>query len=111
MGQPARKDIYVSSATTTSVEHEIASRLNRQLCAIDAVVSFHFLFRDNTFSGWFGLCNYDDKDLRHAIYEVEEDIESQFPGVEFDFHLVAVPPGRSIDDFISNANMVFKRSA
>lgn len=101
----------MATAATASVEHEIASRLNRHLRAMDAVVSFHFLYRSNTFSGWFGLSNYDDQRLRRAIYEIEEDIESQFPGIEFDFHLVAVPPGRSIDDFISNANMVFKRSA
>lgn len=111
MGQTARKDVHMATATTAPVEHEIVSRLHRRLQAMDAVVSLHFLYRDNTFSAWFGLSNYDDKSLRHAIYDIEDDIESEFSGVDFDFHLVAVPAGRSIDEFLSNANMVFKRSA
>ena len=101
----------MATATAASVEHEIASRLHRRLHGVEGVVSLHFLYRDRTFSAWFGLANYDNKSLRHFIYEIEEDIEREFHGVEFDFHLVAVPQGRSIDDFISNANMVFKRSA
>lgn len=85
--------------------------LNRRLRDMNGVVSLHFLYRDRTFSAWVGLADYHSKSLRHAIYEIEEDIEREFHGVEFDFHLVAVSDGRSIDECISNANMVFKRSA
>ncbi len=101
----------MATATSASVEHEIATRLHRRLQELEGVVSLHFLYRDHTFSAWFGLANYDDRSLRHAIYGIEDDIESQFGGVEFDFHLISVPAGRSIEDFVSNANLVFKRSA
>lgn len=78
---------------------------------VEGVVSLHFLFRDGIFSTWVGTTKYKDENVRRAIYGIEDKIEKDFSDVKFDFNLIAVPPGRTIDDFISDATPVFKRTA
>lgn len=99
------------ASRATYIDQEIAMYLESRLKQVDGVTSFHFLFRDGLFSTWVGATGYEDKSVRHAVYSIEDQIEKQFPGVCFDFHLIAVPAGRRIEDFISGADLVFKRTA
>jgi len=95
----------------TAIDHKtITERFESRLKEIDGVVSLHFSLRDGLFSTWVGTNRFNDDEVRHAIYAVEDQIESNFQDVRFDFHIIAIPPGRTVEDFISNANLVFKRT-
>jgi hypothetical protein len=96
--------------TEASIDQEISKQMESLLKQVDGVVSLHSLFRDGIFSTWVGTTKYSDKEARHSVYSIEDKIEKEFPRIKFDFHLIAVPPGRKIDDFISNATLVFKRT-
>ena len=100
----------MATTAVPSIDQEIPKQLGSFLKEIDGVVSLHFLFRDGIFSTWVGTTKYAEKSVRHAIYSIEDKIEKDFPRIKFDFHLIAVPPDRKIDDFISNATLVFKRT-
>jgi hypothetical protein len=107
----ANGGIRVMATPATSIDYKtITERFESHLKQIDGVISLHYLLRDGLFSTWVGTNRYEDDDVRHAIYAVEDQIESAFPEVRFDSHIIAVPPGRPIEDFISNANLVFKRT-
>lgn len=48
--------------------------------------------------------------VRHRIYEKELDLISEFPGVDFDFNIVAAL-GRSPAEFATSANLTYTRPA
>jgi hypothetical protein len=110
MEKPEEKGIRVMATPATSIDHKaITERLESRLKDIDGVVSLHCSLRDGLFSTWVGTNRFDDETVLHAIFDVEDQIESAFPGVRFDFHIFAIPPGRVVEDFISNDGLVFKR--
>ena len=112
MAKPANEGIRVMATPATSIDHKtITERFEARLKKIDGVISLHFSLRDGLFSTWVGTNRFGDEEVLDAIFNVEDQIEGDFPDVRFDFHIIAIPPGRPVEDFISNAGLVFKRTA
>lgn len=79
----------------------------RQNGSVEAV---YFKWLDDTYVVWIGICN-DDSSARRAAYQLEDSVSEKFPSVLFDFHVVALPEGKKIQDYVSNAQVVFQRGA
>jgi hypothetical protein len=65
---------------------------------------------DDIYVVWVGLLE-DNSMAREAVYRLEDEISEKFPQVLFDFHVIALPRGKKIQDYISNAQLVFQRIA
>jgi len=65
---------------------------------------------DDTYAVWIGIVD-DDDDARQAAYRLEDRLSEKFPRVLFDFHVIALPEGGRTQDYVSNAQVVFQRSA
>ena len=65
---------------------------------------------DEAYVIWVGIVD-DNDDARQAVYRVEDQVSEKFPHVLFDFHVIALPEGRTTQDYVSNAQVVFQRSA
>ena len=87
----------------------ITDTLARGLEALPAVDSAHFLAADDALTVWVRLRDGYDEAARTDVYRFEDQISGQFPKLLFDFHIVAVPAGRKIEDFLSNASPIFQR--
>jgi hypothetical protein len=85
-----------------------AAQLKTGLSALSAVISVHTLTTENAFSVWVGI-NKDDAQVREAIYQFEDEIADRYADVLFDFHVIPVPAGRKVEDYISAANPIFQR--
>jgi hypothetical protein len=91
-------------------DNPIARELARGLAGISAVESVHFLAGENALSVWVCLQDGYDETARTNVYRFEDQISERFPKVLFDFHIVAVPAGRKIEDFVSSASPIFQRN-
>jgi hypothetical protein len=65
---------------------------------------------DDIYVVWVGIRD-DSPTAREAAYRIEDEVSENFPQVLFDFHVIALPEGKSTDDYISNAQVIFQRSA
>lgn len=90
-------------------DYLITHELKAGLSAMDAVASVHFLWSDAALSVWVGIS--EDDTTRNKIYLFEDDISQRFSQVLFDFHVVPVPAGQRMEDFISAAQPIFQRPA
>ena len=98
-------------ATALANPHDpITRELARGLSALTAVDSVHFLATENALSVWVGLQEDCDETVRTNVYRFEDQMSERFPHVLFDFHIVTVPAGRKIDEFLSAATPVFERN-
>jgi hypothetical protein len=88
-----------------SVTHALA----RGLKALPAVDSVHYLPNDNLLTVWVCLQDGYDEASRADVYRFEDQISEQFPMLRFDFHIVAVPAGQKIENYLSNASPIFQR--
>ena len=93
-----------------SSEHEVVCALKHGLRALSKITSAYYLELENGINVWVGLED-DDRPARRAVYDFEEKISQEFPDVVFDFHVVAVPVGHKIEEYISSARPIFQRSA
>ena len=91
-------------------DYLITRELKVGLSTMDGVASVHFLWTDAALSVWVGISEDDDA-TRTNIYRFEDDISQRFSHVPFDFHVVPVPAGRRMEDFISAAQPIFQRPA
>jgi hypothetical protein len=98
------------AATPVCPDYRIAQELKAGLSTMDAVASVYFLSTDTALSVWVGV-NKDDDATRTSIYRFEDDISQRFSQVLFDFHVVPVPAGRRMEDYISSAQPIFQRPA
>jgi hypothetical protein len=89
-------------------DYLITRELKAGLSTMDAVASVHFLWTDAALSVWVGISD-DDDTTRTNIYRFEDAISQRFSQVLFDFHVVPVPAGRRMEDFISAAQPIFQR--
>jgi hypothetical protein len=89
----------------------IARELAKGLSGLPSVNSVHFLATDSGLSVWVRLEDGDDESARTMVYRFEDQISERFPKVLFDFHIVAVPDGRNIEEFLSTASPIFQRDA
>lgn len=95
-----------------SLDMELAPLLREQLSAIAEVESVRFAPGEKAFFVWVGL-REDEPAARRAVYAVEDAMSERFPNVSFDFHIIPLPPGRGLLDFVSasGAQDVFHRIA
>ena len=98
------------AAAPVCPDYLIAQELKAGLSSMDAVASVYFLSTDTALSVWVGISNDDDA-TRTSIYRFEDDISQRFSQVLFDFHVVPVPAGRRMEDYISSAQPIFQRPA
>jgi hypothetical protein len=91
-----------------ATEYVIAREL-KALSEVPAVGSIHVLPTQNAFAVWIGISS-DNREVRNAIYHFEDDISERYTHVLFDFHVIPVPPGRKMEDFITDAQPLFQRS-
>jgi hypothetical protein len=97
-------------ATVLASPHDLIAReLARGLSGLPAVESVHFLAAENSLQVWVSLQDGADEAARTDVYRFEDQISERFPTILFDFHIVAVPAGRKIEDFLSRANPIFQR--
>lgn len=100
----------VATVRVPCSEQEIRRQLQGGLEHIAQVKSVHFLQCEDALSVWVGLSE-DDRTVRKAVYAFEDQISASFPGFLFDFHVVPIPPGQRMEDFISDTQLIFQRSA
>ncbi len=89
-------------------DREIARALNDSLAHMPLVSSVHLLPTETALSVWVGISE-DDPAVRKDVYLTEDHIADRFPQVLFDFHVVPIPRGKTMGDFISAANPIFQR--
>jgi hypothetical protein len=98
-------------ATALASPHDLIAReLARGLSGLPAVESVHFLAAENALQVWVSLQDGADEAARTDVYRFEDQISERFPAILFDFHIVAVPAGRKIEDFLSSASPIFQRN-
>jgi hypothetical protein len=99
-------------ATAPTLDHakEITHRLVSALSRVSGVESIHYLETENAFSVWVGV-NDDDPVARSAVYDFEDVISQVFQNILFDFHVVALPAGRKMEELMSDTQPVFQRTA
>jgi hypothetical protein len=98
------------ATATACPDSVIAQELKAGLSPMDAVASVYFQSTDTALSVWVGISE-DDDTTRTNIYRFEDDISQRFSQVLFDFHVVPLPAGRRMEDFISSARPIFQRPA
>lgn len=107
---PPKKGVRMASVAATCINQEVVRELKARLGQIEGVVSLHFLRDDSDFAVFVGVSKY-ERAVRSAIYRVEDEVAEQFRDLRFDFHILAIPESRKVEEFISNAQLVFKHSA
>lgn len=88
----------------------ITRELARGLSGLTAVDSAHFLAAENALTVWVSLQDGYDEAARSDVYRFEDQISERFPAVLFDFHIIAVPEGRKVEEFLSIASPIFQRN-
>jgi len=83
-------------------ESKLITELRDFLSQLRSVRSTHFLRRGSALSVWVGIREH-DRNVRYALYQLEDRIPQQFPNVKVDFHVVPISPGSSLKAFIGEA--------
>jgi hypothetical protein len=96
------------ATATACPDYAIAAELKAGLSAVSAVISVHTLTTENAFSVWVGI-EKDNAQVRESIYRFEDEIADRYADVLFDFHVVPVPAGRKLEDYVSDAHPIFQR--
>jgi hypothetical protein len=97
-------------ATPATAIEQVSKELKRGLAGVQAVRSVHTVQTDLAIAVWIDIAQ-DDRSIRNAIYDFEDQVSQRFPGLRFDFHVIPVPDGKKMEDFISAAQVVFRRVA
>jgi hypothetical protein len=82
----------------------------QSLRAVGGVMSVQARWVDQDLNIWVGVRD-DDDESRANVYRFENILFDKFPALSFDFHVVSLVAGRKLDDFVSEAKIVFQRSA
>lgn len=88
----------------------IADELAKGLSSLAFVESVHVLQTDKALSVWVGLPEGSSETKRSKVYAFEDGIAERYPSVLFDFHIVSIPPGRKVQEYISTAEPIFQRN-
>jgi hypothetical protein len=99
----------MATVPASPIAYDIAASLAtlRQNAHVEAVYT---QWCDDMYVVWVGI-HGDNKSARKAAYNLEDEVSERFPQVLFDFHVIALPPGRETQEYVSNAQIVFQRSA
>ncbi len=90
-----------------------ASEISRELSTLQKdkhIEAVYSQWLDNVYVVWVGISE-DNPEARQAAYRLEDEVSENFPQVLFDFHVIALPPGKSVRDYVSHAQVIFQRSA
>ena len=99
------------SATTRAVTSNLRELIAFEFSLIRDVQYVFTAFRDNhVFYAWVVVDRFED-DVRNKIYNRQETIIDEFPGLEFDFYIVA-RMGRDIGDLIdTSAQLTYQKAS
>lgn len=99
------------SSTGTAIDLEcIVAEIKDRLAECPTVLSVDFLPTETALSVWVGTSD-DESATYRAIYRVEDHVSALFRNFVFDFHVVPLPEGRKMEDFVSAAQPIFRRAA
>lgn len=99
----------MATVSASLIANEIASDL-AALRDEQCVQAVYTQWLDDSYVVWVGILN-DNPAARKAAYRLEDQVSEKFPRVLFDFHVIALPQGKKTQDYLSNAQIVFQRSA
>lgn len=80
------------------------------LSSVFGVQSVQLRRTENVLHVWIGV-QEDDEHSRDRVYEFEDSFLKHFQNLPVEFHVVTMPAGRKMQDFISDAETVFQRVA
>ena len=103
---PPRKPMVTA---TIRIDEKVVRGLEASLKNVRGVSSVHLLSTDVALSVWVGIAE-DDAATRAAVYNCEDELSVLFPNVLFDFHVVPIPAGKTMTDFVSDVQLVFDRA-
>lgn len=99
----------MATVSVSPLGHEISLEL-ATLQEDKHVEAVYSQWLNDVYVVWVGICE-DNPGARQAAYRLEDEVSENFPQVLFDFHVVALPQGGRLQDYISHAQVVFQRSA
>lgn len=83
--------------------------LSKDLAGISEVRHVLAQMTDESLAIWVAIDNPDPQ-TRRKVYAKELELIGEFPSVNFDFNIVATR-GRSVDELVSGARVVYSRAA
>lgn len=96
-------------ATAPSLPGYAVQSALASLSGIEGVLSVHTRWLDNVLNIWIGV--RDDAGSRDSVYLFEDSFLNKFSELSVEFHVLTIPDGRRIEDFISDAQSVYQRIA
>lgn len=90
--------------------YNVNAEIENRLSGIAGVTSVQRRWLDDGLNIWVGVREGDD-DSRKMVYEFEDFFLDRFRNIRVDFHVVSIPTGRSLQDYVSDAEIVFQRIA
>ncbi len=100
----------LATAAPCTFEEVGETLASSNLVRLPAVQSVNMLRVDSEVSVWVGVSE-DSRAIRSTIYAVEDVLAGRFPGLMFAVHVVPVPTGRHIEEFVSESRSVYRRIA
>ena len=99
----------MATVTASPVINEISLAL-AGLQQNEHIQAVYTQWLDDIYVVWVGIQD-DNPTARKLIYRLEDEMSETFPRIMFDFHEIALPQGKKTQDYISNAQAIFQRSA
>ncbi len=96
------------ATTALSTDVEVANELKFRLAKIPAVTSALLLAEQSSLTIFVGL-DEDEPAARNLVYDVEDELAVKFPDANVDLHVVAIPEGQRLADYVSNSRCVYQR--
>jgi hypothetical protein len=78
------------------------------LSGIGGVLSVKTRWIGNVLNIWIGLCDGDA--ARDAVYEFENSFLERFAASAVEFHVLTIPNGRRMEDYVSDARTLYQRA-
>jgi len=99
----------MATVDASPIVYELTTELRALQQAPQVEAVFSELVED-TFVVWVGI-REDNAIARKMAYYLEDLMSVKFPDVIFDFHVIALPEDKNTRDYVTNAQVVFQRSA
>jgi hypothetical protein len=97
--------------TRTAIDLDcIAAEIKDRLSEVAAVMSVDFLLTQDALCVWVGTSD-DESETYRTISRVDDYVSALFRSLTFDFHVLPLPEGRRMEDFVSATQPIFRRTA
>lgn len=107
-----RPERRIMSAIATCSPQEVMAEIRAQVSGMPFVVSAAAVHHQQEISLFVGVEEeHDSRESRHAVYTLEDQLSERFPQLTFDVHVVLLPPGRKLEEFVSSEPPLFMRDA